>query len=218
MNASQLLHTINSRGGKASVRHVGDIVKVRVCPNSLADDLESEIKHLKPQLIELLNAGSSHSKTSGSPVRETGISAVFPSVSESASVPANPRESACGAVRICKVLQSFARLFLAARRGELPLEPLRILFPDQDVWEGQSARDAVMEIEKAWTEQARQCRSHQCGLTPSQELALTEMTRFLDGISASWDGEVWLDLDEVSRDLENDFLAMNKRIKQGNKN
>jgi hypothetical protein len=54
MDARQLLHSIEVRGGVATVKREGDAVKINIAPRSLALELLPDLQRFKPALIELL--------------------------------------------------------------------------------------------------------------------------------------------------------------------
>ena len=64
MTASQLLKTIEARGGKVAVAAGADgAAKLQIAPRGLVPDLAGEIGRLKPELLELLTA----------PLKGTGV-------------------------------------------------------------------------------------------------------------------------------------------------
>ncbi|RZA13904.1 MAG: toprim domain-containing protein, partial [Proteobacteria bacterium] len=98
-----------------------------------------------------------------------------------------------GAARICEMMQGFPRLLRAAHLGELPSETLYLPSPFGDVWSIEHAAAAIIEIDRAWAQRARQCQEAKRDLNVLEIESLEMAGRFLDGAAAAWNGDTWLD-------------------------
>jgi hypothetical protein len=128
-------------------------------------------------------------------------------------VPANI-ETAPGAAAICqRALQTFRSLFAAARRGELPQQPLTVEI-DGEAVKVENAAAAVLNLEIAWTEAARQCQKEKRDLTEVEAGALGAVAELLNHVWARFDGPgaaAWLDLKALNAALDADLKAMHQK-------
>ncbi len=157
MSARQLLELIHERGGVATVKQGGAAPQIQITPRGLVSDLASEIQKFKPALLELI-AAPEPPAPSASPFRRAN---------EFVFVPLD-FQPAPGAARIAATLQSFEPVFTAARRGDLPdgCEP--------------GTGGAICELEKAWSDRARNCQRARRDLTGAELSALEMAAAWLE--------------------------------------
>lgn len=163
-DAPALLDELRRRG--AALERRGALLHLEAPRGSVAD-LLPDLARFKPALLELLSApANSKTAPSASPVAQPSP---LRRVSPFLFVPCG-FEAAPGAARIAARLQSFEPLFTAARRGELP-----------DVGEPETGA-AARQLEKAWSDRARECQREQRALTGAELSALES--------AAAWHGDL----------------------------
>ncbi len=169
MDARQLLQSIEARGGVATVKtDATGAAKINVAPRSLAIELLPDWQRFKPALLELLTAPAKREPMpSASPVAQPSP---LRRVSPFLFVPCG-FEAAPGAARIVALLQSFQCVFRAARRGELP-----------GVGEPETGA-AARQLEKAWSDRARECQREQRALTGAELSALESAGAWLGDLA-----------------------------------
>lgn len=171
-----------------------------------------DLQRFKPALLELLTAPETSTPTSPGPTApEASTAPQFRRANQWVFVPATI-ETAPGAAKICAVLQSFRRLFEAARGGDLPTEPLGVEFGGEpDTFENPAS--VVAEIESHWSDVARECGREKRDLTPEETELPDGAAEIFNHVWACYDGpgESWLDLAELNRQLDADLKAMRDR-------
>lgn len=212
MDAPTLIREIESRG--ASIRYEGERLKV-ANDKALTDSLRASIRAHKNELLALLQHGDRFAESSAPAAPEptapkTQPATPFRAVEQFLLVPGR-NWPAPGAAAICSTLQSFERLFAAARGGELPTAPLDVEISSQR-WKVESAAAAV-QLKKEWTGAARRCQSEQRDLTAPEKSALDAAAEMLETVWGSYNGpgEMWLDLVALNRQLDSEIKAVNQR-------
>jgi hypothetical protein len=192
-------------------------------PGAVIDSLLPEVARFKLALLELLTAPEASSTSSAPaispepPATEPATVSPFRTVAPFLLVPAKI-ETAPGAVAICEVLQTFRSLFAAARGGDLPQQVLEIEIAGE-LHPVENAAAAILDLEIAWTEAARQCQKEKRDLTEVEAAALGAAAALLNHVWACYDGPgaaAWLDLGALNSQLDADFAQMlQKQRKRG---
>jgi hypothetical protein len=205
MNARELLQSIEARGGVATVKREGGAVKLNVSPRGVALDLAGDIQRFKPALLELLDEGFVDEEVApvdeAPPETAPEVAAIRRrSISYWAArgVAASSTKPSGGAVEICRVIQSFALLFAAARANRLPVGRVALdggAFVDEP-------NITVREIEANQTATARECNATSRELTPGEAVALDECETLLDWLCASWQPDGWESPNDLADEAE----------------
>jgi hypothetical protein len=184
-------------------------------PRGAVADLLPALARFKPALLELAAPQSSSTSSAPAapeaPAPEPATPSPFRTVAPFLLV---PREftPAPGAVAICEVLQTFRSLFAAARGGDLPTDALTVEIGGES-HSIENATAAVLDLEIAWTEAARQCQKEKRDLTEVEADALGAAAALLNHVWACYDGPgaAWLDLGALNSQLDADLKAMHQK-------
>lgn len=173
-----LLAELTRRG--ARIEASGNALAIDA-PRGAVADLLPDLQRFKPALLELLTAPESSSAPAPPEPPATEPAPPFRTVAPFLLVPATI-EAAPGAAKICATLQSFERVFAAARGGDLSVAALDVeVVGESHTLENAAA--AVWELESVWSDRARKCQSERRDLTAPEVAALDAAAQLLGGVA-----------------------------------